>query len=151
MYNKIKHISIRGENVMTTADRIAKQIRRSRRYVFERKDFGNYASYDQVGRALKQLVEKGELMKIGYGLYTKATINSLTKKPMPTNPGGTDAILREILRLRGVDYELDSMSLKSINGQSTQIPASIKYKWDPKQFNRCLKIGNRVLVNNEHS
>jgi len=43
------------------------------------------------------------------------------------------------------------MSLKSINDQSTQIPASIKYKWDLKQFNSGLKIGNRVLVNNEHS
>ena len=134
---------------MTAADRIYQKIKRSRRYVFERKDFYNDASYDQVGRVLKQLVDKGVLMKIGYGLYTKSTINSLTKKPKPTNPGGTDAIMREILRLRGVDFEMDAMSLKSINGQSTQIPASIKYKWDPKLFNRSLKVGNRVLSNRQ--
>ena len=130
---------------MTATDRIYQKIKRSRRYVFERKDFDNYASYDQVGRVLKQLVDKGILMKIGYGLYTKAAINSLTNKPMPTSPGGTDAIMREILKLRGVDFEMDAMSLRSINGESTQIPASIKYSWDAKQFNRNLKVGNRVL------
>jgi len=135
---------------MTATDRIYQKIKRSRRYVFERKDFDSYASYDQVGRVLKQLVDKGILMKIGYGLYTKATINSLTNRPMPASPGGTDAIItdaimREILKLRGVDFEMDAMSLRSINAKSTQIPASIKYSWDSKQFNRNLKVGNRVL------
>lgn len=134
---------------MTATDRIAQKIKRSRRYVFERKDFYGYASYDQIGRVLKKLVDKGVLMKIGYGLYTKSTINSLTSKPMPSNPGGTDAIMREILKLRGVDFELDAMSLKSINGQSTQIPASFKYKWNAKHFNRSLKVGNRVLNNRQ--
>jgi hypothetical protein len=130
---------------MTATDRIYQKIKRSRRYVFERKDFDSYASYDQVGRVLKQLVDKGILMKIGYGLYTKATINSLTNRPMPASPGGTDAIMREILKLRGVDMEMDAMSLRSIHAKSTQIPASIKYSWDSKQFNRYLKVGNSVL------
>jgi hypothetical protein len=142
-YTKTNHYV--GELAMTATDRIYQKIKRSRRYVFERKDFDNYASYDQIGRVLKQLVDKGVLIKIGYGLYTKATINSLTNKPMPTNPGGTDAIMREILKLRGVDFEMDATSLRSINGKSTQIPASIKYSWDSKQFNRNLKVGNRVL------
>ena len=66
---------------MTAIDRIAQKIKRARRYVFERKDFINEASYDQVGRILKKLVDKGVLMKIGYGLYTKSTINRLTNKP----------------------------------------------------------------------
>ncbi|EPF1752398.1 DUF6088 family protein [Vibrio alginolyticus] len=132
---------------MTATDRIYQKIKRSRRYVFERKDFDDYASYDQIGRVLKKLVDKGLLMKVGYGLYTKSTINSLTNKPMPTNPGGTDAIMREILKMRGVDFELDAISLKSLDGESTQIPASIRYKWNSKHFNRSLKIGNRVLNN----
>ena len=47
-----------GELAMTATDRIYQKIKRFRRYVFERKDFDNYANYDQVGRALKQLVDK---------------------------------------------------------------------------------------------
>ncbi|MDE1333956.1 DUF6088 family protein [Vibrio aestuarianus] len=121
------------------------KIKRSRRYVFERKDFDDVASYDQVGRALRQLVKQGDLIKIGYGLYTKAKLNSLTGKPMPTHPGGTDALMREILKMKGVDFEMDSLSWQSLSGQSTQIPSSIQYSWNPKQFNRKLVVGNRVL------
>ncbi|MCG3727797.1 S-adenosylhomocysteine hydrolase, partial [Vibrio cincinnatiensis] len=115
------------------------------RYVFERKDFDDVASYDQVGRALRQLVKQGDLIKIGYGLYTKAKLNSLTGKPMPTHPGGTDALMREILKMKGVDFEMDSLSWQSLSGQSTQIPSSVQYSWNPKQFNRKLVVGNRVL------
>ena len=86
---------------MTAVECIYQKIKRSRRYVFERKDFDDVASYDQVGRALRQLVKQGDLIKIGYGLYTKAKLNSLTGKPMPTHPGGTDALMREILKMKG--------------------------------------------------
>ncbi|MBF4338919.1 S-adenosylhomocysteine hydrolase, partial [Vibrio anguillarum] len=55
---------------MTAVERVYQKIKRSRRYVFERKDFDGFASYDQIGRALRQLVKQGELIKLGYGLYT---------------------------------------------------------------------------------
>ncbi len=126
---------------MTATDSIYQKIKRSRRYVFERKDFDGIASYDQIGRALNRLIERDCLMKIGYGLYTKARINSLTGKLMPTHPGGTDAILREVLKMKGVDYQIDALSLKSANGETTQIPSSIKYLWNTKQFNRKLIVG----------
>ena len=130
---------------MIAVDSICQKIKRSRRYVFERKDFDGVASYDQIGRALRQLVNQGELLKIGYGLYTKAKLNSLTGKPMPTNPGGSDALMREILKMKGVDFEMDRLSLQSLSGESTQIPSSVHYSWNPKQFNRKLIVGNRVL------
>ncbi|MEZ8055662.1 DUF6088 family protein [Vibrio atlanticus] len=130
---------------MTAVERVYQKIKRSRRYVFERKDFDGFASYDQIGRALRQLVKQGELIKLGYGLYTKARMNSLTGRPMPTNPGGSDALMREILKMKGVDFEMDKLSLQSLSGKSTQIPSSIQYSWNPKQFNRKLAVGNRVL------
>lgn len=130
---------------MTSVDQINQKLKRSRRYVFERKDFEDIASYDQIGRALNQLIKQGELIKIGYGLYTKARTNSLTGRLMPSNPGGTDAILREILKMKGINFEIDSLSLQSLSGNSTQIPSSVQYKWDPKQFNRKLTIGNHIL------
>lgn len=130
---------------MTAVERVYQKIKRSRRYVFERKDFDGFASYDQIGRALRQLVKQGELIKLGYGLYTKARMNSLTGRPMPTNPGGSDALMREILKMKGVDFEMDKLSLQSLSGESTQIPSSVQYSWNPKQFNRKLVVGNRVL------
>ena len=130
---------------MKAADCIYQKVKRSRRYVFERKDFDGIASYDQIGRALNQLIDRGEIMKLGYGLYTKARVNSLTGRLMPTNPGGSDALMREILKMNGVDFVMDSLSLQSLSGESTQIPSSVHYSWDPKQFNRKLVVGNRVL------
>ncbi|OAT26766.1 DUF6088 family protein [Proteus myxofaciens] len=131
---------------MTAVHQISQKLKRSRRYVFERKDFENIASYDQIGRALNQLIKQDELMKIGYGLYTKARKNSLTKRLMPTHPGGTDAILREILKMKGVNFEIDPLSLQSLSGNSAQIPSSVRYSWDTKLFNRKLVIGNRLLT-----
>lgn len=64
---------------------------------------------------------------------------------MPTKPGGTDALVREILKMKGVDFEMDSLSQQSLSGASTQIPSSVHYSWNPKQFNRKLVVGSRVL------
>ena len=55
---------------MTTKDRIQSRLNRSKRYVFTRDDFRDIAGYDQVGRALRTLVNEGKLMKVGYGVYT---------------------------------------------------------------------------------
>ncbi len=35
---------------------------------------------------------------------------------MPTNPGGSDALMREILKMKGVDFEMDNLSLQSLSG-----------------------------------
>jgi len=42
--------------------------------------------YDQVGRALLNLTRKGKLIKIGYGLYAKARVSSLTGNTVPMEP-----------------------------------------------------------------
>ncbi|PSX20061.1 DUF6088 family protein [Photobacterium kishitanii] len=121
---------------MTAVERISQKIKRSRRYVFEHKDFESFESYAQVGRALNQLIDKSELMKLGYGLYIKARLNSLTGKLMPMYPGGIDALMREILKIKGVVFEIDSLFLQSYAGGRTQIPSSVNYSWSQKQFNR---------------
>ncbi len=68
-------------------DRIQSRLNRSKRYVFTRDDFRDIAGYDQVGRALRTLVNEGKLMKVGYGVYTKARRNIITGKIMPAAPG----------------------------------------------------------------
>jgi len=58
--------------IMTIASKVKMRINRSKRFVFSRADFTDIAGYDQVGRELKKLVDAGNLLRIGYGLYTKA-------------------------------------------------------------------------------
>ena len=71
---------------MSIKARIQKRLSRSKRYVFLRADFRDIAGYDQVGRTLRDLVKDGELLKVGYGVYTKARKNSITGKLMPACP-----------------------------------------------------------------
>ncbi|CEO42028.1 S-adenosylhomocysteine hydrolase (fragment) [Photobacterium kishitanii] len=64
---------------------------------------------------------------------------------MTMHPGGTDALMREIFKMKGVYFEMDPLSLQIFAGGSTQISSSINYSWNLKQFNRRLVIGRRVL------
>ena len=77
------------EASMTIKARIQSRLKRSKRYVFTRGDCKDIAGYDQVGRALRDLIKEGQLLKVGYGVYTKARQNSITGKVMPAAPGGS--------------------------------------------------------------
>src|ERR1700722_14030377 len=69
--------------------RLEQRITRKRGDVFLRADFDDLGGYDQVGRALRQLVEKGRLMKIGQGLYARASASPFSNKPVPPKGLGT--------------------------------------------------------------
>ena len=73
--------TIKPENL---EDRLMMRIARKRGDVFLRADFRDLGGYDQVGRGLRQLVREGRLLKIGYGLYTRARPSLLDGKPTPS-------------------------------------------------------------------
>ena len=68
---------------MSTEERVERYLLRSKDNVFVRKDFEKFGGYDQVGRALRCAVQKGLLVKAGYGVYVKARESSVTGKPVP--------------------------------------------------------------------
>ena len=124
--------------------RMQKRLSRSKRYVFMRADFKDIAGYDQIGRALRDLVESGELLKVGYGVYTKARKNPITGRIMPACPGGSDAVILEALERLDVGYSFGRSSAKYLSGESTQIPAYTQIE-TPYRFKRRLSIGNSQL------
>lgn len=129
---------------MTTKDRIQFRLKRSKRYVFFRSDFDDIAGYDQIGRALRELVKEGQLLKVGYGVYTKARQNVVTGKLMPASPGGSAAVIIETLDRLKIDYLLVGATSAYNSGKSTQIPASLEIKISPR-FKRRLSVGNSQL------
>lgn len=124
--------------------RIRTRLQRSKRYVFTRDDFSDLGGYDQVGRVLRELVKDEILLKVGYGLYTKAKRNSITGNLMPACPAGSDAVILEALDRLKVDYTLDDSSTLYLSGQSTQIPAFTKLHISGR-FSRRLAIGHSRL------
>lgn len=129
---------------MTTKARIQSRLKRSKRYVFTRDDFKDIAGYDQIGRALRTLVKEGVLLKVGYGVYTKARRNSITGKLMPASPGGSAAVIVETLDRLKVRYRVTDATRAYNSGKSTQIPVSAGIKTSSR-FKRVLSVGNSKL------
>src|ERR1700730_18471564 len=103
----------------TLEARLLKRIDRKRGDVFLRADFDDLGGYDQVGRALLQLVPAGKVVKVGQGLYARARPSLTSGEPVPV--GGLGA-LKEALGRVGVET-LPSRLEQSYNaGQTTQVP-----------------------------
>lgn len=103
------------------AERIERRVARARnRNVFLRRDFAELGSYDAVGRALRQLTERGRFVQIGYGLYAKADRSPLTGKPAPVV--GIKRLASEALSRLGKKIEESSFSKAYSTGRSTQVP-----------------------------
>jgi hypothetical protein len=99
---------------------LLKRIDRKRGDVFLRADFDDLGGYDQVGRVLRQLVRQGKLMKVGFGLYSRAIRSPFDDKTL-VPPKGL-ATLREALKRVGIET-LQSRSAQDYNaGRTTQVP-----------------------------
>lgn len=104
----------------TLKSRVSYRIKRSRSSVFVRKDFDDIGGYDQIGRILRQLVEEGFLISLGYGAYartrkSKISGNLITEKPLQD-------LAKELMNKLGVKTT-QSTSEKAYNeGISTQVP-----------------------------
>ena len=85
--------------------------------IFTRDDFVGLGGYDQVGRALRRLVESNNIIKIGYWLYTKTKVSSITGTATIQLP--LVELAKEALEKLGVKFYL-SRSLNLYNeGKST--------------------------------
>ena len=99
--------------------RLLRRVDRKRGDVFLRADFADLGDYDQVGRGLLRLVRQGRLMKIGYGLYSRAVKSPLDDSLIP--PRGLST-LREGLNRVGIET-LPSRSVQDYNARrTTQVP-----------------------------
>ncbi len=107
---------MRAENLET---RVMKRIARKRGDVFLRADFRDLGGYDQVGRALRGLVRQGRLLKLGYGIYTRAVKSPFSDNLVP--PKGL-ATLAEALQRLGVDTAPTLLEQDYNEGKTTQVP-----------------------------
>lgn len=102
-------------------EKIQRYIDRKRRLIFLRVDFEEVCpDYDQVGRALKKLVQKGKLLKVGYGLYAKAKRSSVSGKIIPRST--LQEIGNQCLRRLKVKTAQSQAQRDYNQGISTQVP-----------------------------
>lgn len=104
----------------TLESKILARIIRKKESVFLRNDFLDLGGYDQVGRALKHLADYGKVVRIGYGLYSKARVSSLTGEIIPT--ASLPILAKEALGRLGVTIIPSKAEIEYNAGRSTQIP-----------------------------
>ncbi|MBS0027529.1 hypothetical protein KE626_09445 [Chitinophaga sp. 2R12] len=85
-----------------------------------RSDFGDLGGYDQVGRALRQLTAKKNLIRIGYGLYSKVKTSFVTGEVIPQE--SLPVLAKEAMRILGVPTSPTRAETDYQTGKSTQIP-----------------------------
>lgn len=118
-------------NNKTIESRILARITRRKSNILLREDFIDLGGYDQVGRALLQLIRKGKIVKIGYGLYAKAKVSSLTGEIMPAQP--LPILAREAMKRLGIKVSPTKAELDYQAGRSTQVPTG-----------RLIGVNNRI-------
>lgn len=104
----------------TLESRIAYRIRRGKGAVFMRQDFSDIGGYDQVGRILKQLVKKGILITLGYGLYARSRKSKVSGRTIPEKP--LSELAQEALQKLRIPVAASSAEQAYNKGISNQIP-----------------------------
>ena len=108
-----------------------------------RQDIQDMGSSRQISRCLKDLVEIGELIKIGYGIYAKSYISENIGKPIIKD--GFDQACKEALTRLNVSWEPGSAEKAYNAGLSRQVPVRIIVCLKSR-FRRHLSYGNRKLI-----
>jgi hypothetical protein len=104
----------------TIEGKIATRIARKQSPILLREDFDDLGGYDQIGRALLTLTKKGKLIKIGYGLYAKSRVSSLTGNTVPVESLPT--LAQKALDRLGAAPGPSRAAIDYQQGRSTQVP-----------------------------
>ncbi|EKD55327.1 MAG: hypothetical protein ACD_60C00014G0001 [uncultured bacterium] len=119
------------------------RIRRMTANVVLREDIEDMGSPRQVSRCFKDLVQMGELVKIGYGIYAKAYVSETLNKPVIQ--GGFGQACKEALTKLGIQWEPGSAEQTYNAGLSTQVPVRTVVQLKSR-FRGHLTYGNRKLI-----
>ncbi|MCK4608011.1 MAG: type IV toxin-antitoxin system AbiEi family antitoxin domain-containing protein [Gammaproteobacteria bacterium] len=111
--------------------------------VILRSDLSNLGLPRQVSRALQALVEDGELIKLGYGVYAKAKKNKYID--IPILQGAFEAVCMEALDRLGIDWELGSTIKEYNEDKTTQVPIKFIVKLNDR-YRGTLGDGRRKLI-----
>lgn len=93
--------------------------------MFLRSEFSGFGSPAHVSRALRYLIVKGVLVKLGVGVFAKAKSSVLTGKPIPVRP--LEVLAPLILQKLGVKIAAGRAVQECNVCYSLQLPVSIVF------------------------
>jgi hypothetical protein len=101
-------------------DKINYRVKRSKNSIFLLKDFDDLSGRDQVGRVLRNMIKQGLMVKLGFGIYSRAKKSRLSGDILPEKglmEGGKEALAKLNIKTYPSAYET-----MYNNFQSTQVP-----------------------------
>jgi hypothetical protein len=108
-----------------------------------REDLTVLGSYRQISRALNRLIQKQQLIKIGFGLYAKAKPSHYIDDAILREPLAT--VATQALDRLGVKWEL-GQALQDYNaGRSQQVPIKFIVRLKSR-LRRELAVGMRQIT-----
>jgi hypothetical protein len=130
---------------MTLRQRVAARIARRLDDAFLTREFLDLGGERQVLRALHELTEQGSLIRLGYGVYGRAEISSLTKQPMLAGDGFGSVARRALDKLK-VRWEPTTAEQAYNEGRSTQVPMTPRVRLRNSRFSRKLRYQTMELA-----
>ena len=127
-------------------ERIKTRISRSRANVFLTREFSDLGGEDQVLRALRQLMQGGQLVRLGYGVYGRAELSPLSGRPMLVASDGFVGAAREALTKLGVAWEPSTWEHAYNEGRSTQVPVNAVVRIKGRFARRLSYRGNPLVL-----
>jgi hypothetical protein len=104
-------------------DRIKYRIKRSIYPTFVLSDFSDLSDRDQILRALRKLIKKKLILRVGQGVYVRTKISSATKKIIPEQNIRDIAITA--LNKSGIEVVPTLYEQAYNDGNTTQVPTGI--------------------------
>ena len=108
-----------------------------------REDIEDMGSSRQISRCVNDLVDMGQLVKIGYGVYAKAYVSEYINRPVIKS--GFDQVCKEALTKLGVEWMPGSAEQAYNAGRSTQVPVRTVVQLKSR-YRGHLNYGNRKLI-----
>lgn len=124
-------------------NRMIRSIALRRGNIILRDDFKRIGSPSQISRVLKDLVDEGRIVRLGYGVYAKAKPSVLSGKPVPCAP--LEELAQEALTKLGVSVEQGKSQRRYASGQTTQIPMQATFNTKDRRISRKLSVGGRSI------
>jgi hypothetical protein len=104
-----------------------------------RADFEALGSASQISRALKELIQDGKIVRLGYGVYAKARPSILSGKPGARV--SLEELAQEALEKLGVQVELGRAQAAYAAGKTTQIPVRTTFNTGKRRISRKITVG----------
>jgi len=115
-----------------------------------RSDFTLMGSQSQISRLLADFVSEGRLVCLGYGIFAKARISSISGKAVPREP--LEVLAQEAFRRLMIEAKPGKAQKEYASGQSTQVPVQAVFDTGQRRISRKLTVGNRkVRYENDYS